>query len=247
MELKQYWNVIWKRRWLVLTIVILTGLISAFLALTSPRSYRGEVVLSTRYDATADNANKLVFNYNDYYRWFSSEFIVDDYTQIIETTAFANSVIDTMKKEGEAGRLETKDLPKFKATIATLKPEDVTAAIGSDRRHRELRVFAVTPNRELTKAMLDASSIVLTSARLQPIRGKVDDKAVFAQLDQVTIDDLQSSTSKDITNAITRVIMGLVAALALAFLLEYLDGSVRDERDAQRVLDIPVLGAIPRT
>jgi capsular polysaccharide biosynthesis protein len=40
--------------------------------------------------------------------------------------------------------------------------------------------------------------------------------------------------------------MGLVLALALAFLLEYLDNSVRDERDARRVLDMPVLGTIPK-
>ncbi len=40
--------------------------------------------------------------------------------------------------------------------------------------------------------------------------------------------------------------LGVVAAIVLAFLLEYLDNSVRDERDAKRILELPVLGAIPK-
>ena len=46
--------------------------------------------------------------------------------------------------------------------------------------------------------------------------------------------------------AITRRDGPICLALALAFLLEYLDNSVRDERDARKVLDLPVLGMIPR-
>ena len=47
---------------------------------------------------------------------------------------------------------------------------------------------------------------------------------------------MQSSRSRDIINAVVRVMIGVVLALALAFLLEYLDSSIRDERDARKVL-----------
>jgi uncharacterized protein involved in exopolysaccharide biosynthesis len=42
-----------------------------------------------------------------------------------------------------------------------------------------------------------------------------------------------------------RVLLALAAGLALAFLLDYLDGSVRDRVDLER-LGLPVLGEIPR-
>jgi capsular polysaccharide biosynthesis protein len=60
------------------------------------------------------------------------------------------------------------------------------------------------------------------------------------------MEEIQSSTGREIINAGIRVLIGLVFALALAFLLEYLDNTVRDERDARRVLDMPVLGTIPK-
>ena len=40
MELRQYWNVIWRRRWLVLGIVLVAAALSAFMAWTAPREYQ---------------------------------------------------------------------------------------------------------------------------------------------------------------------------------------------------------------
>ena len=95
-------------------------------------------------------------------------------------------------------------------------------------------------------ALARAAATVLTELRLKPIEGqRIDDKPVFTQIDGYQGDE-SSRAAKELTNAAIRVIIGLAVALALAFLLEYLDSSVRDERDARRVLDLPVLGAIPR-
>ncbi|MDQ6694475.1 MAG: hypothetical protein M3014_08660, partial [Chloroflexota bacterium] len=75
----------------------------------------------------------------------------------------------------------------------------------------------------------------------------VKDKPLFGLIDNIDRTSLQSNASKEIINAVTRVILGIVVALAMAFLLEYLDNSLRDERDTRRVLDLPVLGTIPRS
>jgi capsular polysaccharide biosynthesis protein len=277
MELRQYWNVIWKRRWLVLAIVGVAAVVSAFMALTAERTYETSVRFQTRQDTTGqglgrpvDLQGQVLFMFDPYYyRWFGSEFLVDDYTQIAASDAFAQSVLATMRETWFAEQVMEdlneqarenagpgvtpvlrgeEQVTELEDEIADLTPADIRGAIAADRRHRELRLTVTMPSMELTKAVADAAGIVLTDARIQPVRGEmVDDLAAFSQIDRVGPTTVESSRSQEILNAIIRVIIGLVAALALAFLLEYLDNSVRDERDAAKVLDLPVLGAIPRS
>jgi capsular polysaccharide biosynthesis protein len=83
---------------------------------------------------------------------------------------------------------------------------------------------------------------------MEPIQGAdLADQALFSQIDLASMEEIQSSTSREIIAAVIRVLISIAVALAVAFLLEYLDNSVRDERDAKRVLDMPVLGAIPKS
>ncbi|HKP53681.1 MAG TPA: Wzz/FepE/Etk N-terminal domain-containing protein [Chloroflexia bacterium] len=246
MELRQYWNVIIRRKWLVLAIALLATLFSAFSFFTSTRQYKAETIFTVRQQNTPTDPTKI-FTFNDYYNWIASEYLVDDYTQIVESDAFGQSVLDTIKKEVTAGNIVVSDTTKLLAEVDMMRPKNISDVVGAERRHRELRVFAETSNRDLTRAILEASSIVLTEGLMKFYRGENTDRPLIAQINTVTYDDMTSSVSKDITNALLRVILGLVAALAIAFLLEYLDNSVRDERDARKVLDLPVIGAIPRT
>lgn len=254
MELRQYWNVIWKRRRLVLGIIGLVAVLSAAMALTAKRSYEADIRLITRQDPTVDQSPQY-FTFDRYYNWFSSEFLVDDYTQIVDSDAFANSTLQQLKDNISKGILATAEYgnltqaaqDEVKKAVDKLKTKDMKDMIGADRRQRILRVYVNASPKALAKSVSDAAATVLADAKMQPIQGKkVDDRAVFEQIDVASINDIPSSASKEITSAVVRVILGIAAALALAFLLEYLDRSVRDERDASRVLEMPVLGAIPR-
>jgi capsular polysaccharide biosynthesis protein len=254
MELRQYWGVIWRRRWLVLAIAILAGLFSIYSFLTAPRVYESEATFAVRFaqeeagepNPDGNSGGTVFFNYADYYKFLSSEYLVDDFTQIIESDAFGRAVIRTMQDEMAQGRLVVSDTAKFRADLQKLRPRDIVDMVGADRRHRELRVFAAAPTRDMAVSIMGAAGVVLTDARYEPIAGQLIDRPVFAQLDEVNYNDIKSSTQREITNTIVRFLMGLVAAIAVAFLLEYLDNSVRDERDARKVLDLPVIGAIPK-
>lgn len=50
-----------------------------------------------------------------------------------------------------------------------------------------------------------------------------------------------------LSSVLTAALFGLVAGVALAFLLEYLDITVKSAADAERRLELPVLGVIPRS
>lgn len=250
MELRQYWNVIWRRRWLVLVIVAAVIILSAYMLLTAKRSYQGTLRFIVRQEAEVTRPNYVIFTFDRYYNWFSSEFLVDDYTQIATSDAFANSVLATVQQDRAAGKLNYWNVQKLSAEVDSLSAARIKSGIESDRKQRELRVVVSSTSKELTKAIADAAAAVLTDAKLKPISGNYDmgaDKAAFSLIDGVSLDTISSSTSREILYAIVRVLIGVVVALALAFLLEYLDRSLRDESDAERVLGLPVLGAIPRS
>jgi polysaccharide biosynthesis transport protein len=56
----------------------------------------------------------------------------------------------------------------------------------------------------------------------------------------------KASRPKVVLNMILGVIAGLVLGIAFAYFLEYLDTSVRTMEDVERLLDLPVLGIVPR-
>ena len=41
-----------------------------------------------------------------------------------------------------------------------------------------------------------------------------------------------------------RLVVGLMAGVGLAFLLEYLDNTMKNEQDIEKILELPVLGSI---
>lgn len=244
MELRQYWNVIRKRWWLVAVIVGLVAIASAFMFLTTHTTFQSEVKFITRQTPSPDNPSNpgspgsMVFTFDRYYNWFGSEFLVDDYTEIVGSDAFAGSMMSILSSTVTLGQGQKQ-----------LTLGDIKNALQVDRKQRELRIIVTGSSRDASVALAKAASTVLVDAKLKPLNNSpmVNDRAVFTQIDEATTDEAKSSKGKDLINAIVRVIIGLVTALALVFLLEYLDNSVRDARDAERVLDLPVIGAIPHT
>ena len=63
------------------------------------------------------------------------------------------------------------------------------------------------------------------------------------------IDDPQiksSTTTRSLAADLgLRAVLGLFAGLALAFIVDYFDSTVRSSREAERLLGLPVLGEIP--
>jgi capsular polysaccharide biosynthesis protein len=51
---------------------------------------------------------------------------------------------------------------------------------------------------------------------------------------------------KPLLNMAIALVVGLMAGVGVAFLLEYLDNTIKTEEDIQNILQLPVLGAIPK-
>ena len=50
---------------------------------------------------------------------------------------------------------------------------------------------------------------------------------------------------KPLLNIAIALVAGLMAGIGIAFILEYLDNTLKSEEDIERYLEIPVLGVIP--
>ncbi len=238
MELRQYIAVI-RRRWpLVAIIVVLSALFSLGLLVTQKPTYTAFTRLSMRQQSLPAQPPTATqpgfFTYNDYYNWVATEYASDDYTQIVPSQAFAARVLE-----------------KLKGQYPALSVGTVQAALAADRKQRELTISASSADSGLAVAIARAAGQVLTdmsvpTATTPNTNGvAIHDNMLFALLDEPS--GAGSNQSRLRLNAALPVVVGLALGLALAFLLEYLDNSLRDSADAERVTGLPVLGAIPGT
>ncbi len=236
MELRQYFAVV-RRRWpLVAVIVVLTALVSAGMLFTQRPVYTAAARLAMRQvdlPAQLPTPNEPGFySFDNYYNWYSTEFLADDYTQIVPSQAFAERVVVELKKQNldySAGA--------------------VLGALSATRVHRELTIAASTGDPASAVAIVQAGVAVLTAISAPDgttpnLNGvTIHDQALFAAIDVPT--GAGSNRSRQVTNAIIALGVGVVLALALAFLAEYLDTTLRDSADAAQVTGLPVVGAIP--
>jgi len=73
---------------------------------------------------------------------------------------------------------------------------------------------------------------------------KVDNVSILAK---ATVVDQQSPIKpKPLLNIAIGLVVGLMAGVGLAFLLEYLDTTIKDEQDIEKTLGLPLLGVIAR-
>lgn len=248
MEVRQYLAVLW-RRWPVIAVIVGLALIfSGVTFLTTPPIYTATARLLVRQEPSPDTAPPY-FNYDRYYNWLANEFLSDDYTLIVGTRAFAEQVYQQLQQNP----INADGTARYGFDTRVIKVDAVTGTISADRKHRVLTITVKSGDRGYADAIANAASDVLTNQSLNgsPIpslnRVEIRDEAEFGLMDRSTANLVASSRTRSLIDAGVRLGLGIVAALALAFLIEYFDDRLRDGAEAERLTGVPVLGAIPRT
>lgn len=227
MQLRRYWAVV-RRRWMVVAAVVgLVAVVGGLVLVFGPRQYTAEVRLLLNRMPNQPPGATSAFRYDDYYRFLSTEYVLDDLVEEVQGNIFARKVLERLQARGSTG----------------LSDEQVQKALKSDRAHRVLTVQAVASSRDMALALAQSVEDVLVNdpRTTQPPDGSRIDVATI-QRDPVARSDLARSL---LTYAL-QVVLALLLGIGLAFLLDYLDDRVRDADDA-RALGLPLLGRLPIT
>ncbi len=227
MELRAYWRILVRRWWLPVGLALLV----AALTLASQRPWQPRPVSYTatmRFNVgIAPERIPDVYTYDRYYTMLTSEYLVDDLSEIVRSQVFAQAVTERLAAQGIA-----------------VPPGAVGASTLPGKLHRILTVSVNWPNQEELAAIANAVSVTLTESSAEFFGQFSADEADIRLIDPPVIAAVGRPAREQLDLPL-RVLLALVAGAALAFLLDYLDRSVRDRTDIEK-LGLPILAEIPR-
>lgn len=225
MELREYFDIIRRRWWLPALLALAALILSTLVALRGNAAFKTELRLAVSTLPSMDQANA----YYDpvYFANLSSEYLADDLGEILQSDTFGQ---DISKELGY-----------------TLDPGTISSVTRARKTHRLIDVTITTPTAEMGQAIGNAMVKILndsgrTSAYLRVLDAY---KAQVAVVNQPIVTRGSGLALLGAEIAL-RTLLGLLLGLGLAFLLDYLDQTVRSRRELERDLGLTVLGEIPR-
>jgi non-specific protein-tyrosine kinase len=217
------------RRWPIIAAVTILALVFATaFSLRGPRAYEASMRLAVSVtdegSATSESDAPPYSYYRDYYLWLSSEYLADDLAQLLKSQSFGT---DVGQQLGEDAR--TLDLSSLTTTKKTHRMLDVA-------------VQAPSPTRALQLASAIAELVRTQSPRY--LSALASSGGRVAVIDQPSV-HAATTVGSQVADVGLRGLLGLLAGLFLAFVVDYVDSTIRDAGDVRRALGLPVLGEIP--
>jgi capsular polysaccharide biosynthesis protein len=221
MELREYGRILRRHLWLILLLPLLAGLFSLMTREEPTISYGYHLQYSVSFMPVPRDNMSMDPNLGAVQ---ASEYVADDLTQIFEGSLFASYV--------------QQYLPTPRPTGA------ITGATLAEKTHRMVNVSLSGATSEEVTQLATAVKQAATSdldALVQALWGTTGMRMEL--VDEVgpvaNADSLGSRLDLPL-----RVTLALIAAVALAFALDYLDDSVRSRKEVEQLVG-PVLGEIP--
>jgi capsular polysaccharide biosynthesis protein len=224
MELLQYWQVI-KRRWLWVVIPAVIALAAALATYDRPGPiYNAGVRFIVGQEPTEA---AMLSDEERLANWKASEYVVNTLADWVRGGQFAALVSDALEEEG-----------------IQVAPDSIVGGTISDST-RSMMVLSMTyDDPAVLEQMLNAAGRVLQEQNDQGLPQLGGRPAELVQLDRPIVNQVPPGIVSQLELPL-RVVIALAAGLFLAFLLEYLDPTVR-EREELEAMGIPVIVEIPR-
>jgi capsular polysaccharide biosynthesis protein len=218
MELRQYWRIVWRRWWLIAALIGIV-LVVSLLTYHEPEA----VYVATMRFAIGIEGDEPVNAASGEGRsdaWLASEYLADDLSEVLKGGDFASRI----------GRQVGLNVP--------------AGAIFATREHRIMTVSVTWHDRSEVQAIAEAVGAAVEDggADYFPQLTGVEAKAIL--IDGPGIGQVGRSLKEKLDLPI-RLFVALVAGVALAFLWDYLDDTLRDRAEVE-ALGVAVLGEIPR-
>jgi capsular polysaccharide biosynthesis protein len=231
MELREYWSIIRRRWWLPLAVTVVALIASTVVGVRGATAFKTDVRLAVSTIPTPDPGAVRYYD-PTYYSNLDSEYLADDMTEFMTSRAFA----DEVHRE-----LATASTP------SDVDIETIMTATRTKKTHRFIDISVTTPTFEQGEAIAGSISRILSDPN-HVARYLAALTAYHAQMEIVTppVTHRANTLPGLISEIGLRTLIGLLVGIGLAFLIDYVDPSVRTRQEAERLLDMPVLGEIPR-
>lgn len=225
MELHAYWNII-KRRWLLILIPAAVVLLAALLTYSPPPPLYNVgvrfIVGQPPTEAAALEDEERLAN------WQTSEYVVNGLADWVRGLRFAQQVSERLATQGI-------DVPAF-AIMGSMHADNT----------RSLMQVSLTSGGDpetLRQMMLAVIAVLQTEngAALPQLYGQ---PATLLVLDDPVVNGVNAGIRSQLDLPL-RILLALGAGLGLAFLVEYLDPTLRRRQEIE-ALSLPILGEIPR-
>jgi capsular polysaccharide biosynthesis protein len=163
--------------------------------------------------------------------WLGSEFIVDDLPQVVTSRAFAEDVSELLVAQGYE-----------------IAPEQVQYGMEAEVLHRLVTIDVTADQPQQAEAMARGAveALQVNGLRYWDRASGEDNGLSIAVLTPATPAASLQGTSQLVLEVGLRVALALAAAIGIAFLWYYLDDTVRDQRQAEAWIGMPVVGVIPK-
>ncbi len=224
MELRRLWKVI-LRRWPLAVIPFIVVLALGLVTYDRPAlAYN----VGIRYTAGQPPLAGSGADYEDdrYYPWLTSEYIVNGLADWVTSGSFAAAVSEELAQEG-----------------ITLSGGAIRGSVASDNVRSVLLVSMTYGERTTLERMINAATVVLQTRNAEafPFLGE---NAAVVPLDEPVVNQIPAGLRAALDLPL-RLVLAVSAGLGLAFLVDYLDPTVRTRHELEE-MGLAVLAEIPR-
>lgn len=227
MELRAYLAIL-RRRWWIPALLVLVTLA---LTLISQRPWQPRppvYVLGLSFSVGVQpQAGEGEYNYDGYYSALASEYLIDDFSEIVRGSAFADEVSRRLADQG-----------------ITIAPGSIQGSTQAGKLHRILNITLSGGDAAQLNAIADAVSAAMTDAAYLFMPRLLADQGAVYLVNRGQPAAIGPSLRQRLDLPL-RLALALVAGILIVFLLEYLDDRLRDRQQLE-ALGIQVLGEIPR-
>lgn len=218
MELKEYLHIL-KKRWLLIISVTLTcvfvSAVVSFFLIKPTYQASISVVIGSNKDESSTNPNQT---YNDVMMY---QKLVKTYSEFVKTRSVAEDAIEKLNLDKTPAALldMVSVAPKGDTEFLTITVKSKDAYEARDIANQVAKSL-----KEITKDIKKVDNVQLVDDALLP-SGPVSPKPLL--------------------NIAIALILGLFVSVGIVFLIEYLDNTVKDTDELEKLLEVPVLGTIP--
>lgn len=225
MELRVYWRVLKRRWWVWVLLPLLVLAISLLTARPAPTAYTASMAFTV--GIKPEPKTGAYYTYDRYYTWLTAEYFVDDLAEVIRRSAFSNAVSAELARRG--------------VQVSGLA---IGAATQTGKLHRILNVSVTWHDSEQIRVIADAITTVLQEQSAAFFGFLQAEDAVVHRIDGPHF-GVAGRSLRERLDLPLRLVIALLAGVAIAFLWDYLDDAVRSREELAR-MGLEVLAEIPR-